>query len=114
MDNLPLGTYYVRVKAHDTVLASDAQEIVIRGYFTATAKINGDAKYGETLSVSLENANSRQQCVRYSMTCTRTLIGLISHRTILTNVIICPAVDLSANVAVPVHCQVENVLWEQI
>ena len=58
MDNLPLGTYYVRVKAHDTVLASDAQEIVIRGYFTATAKINGDAKYGETLSVSLENANS--------------------------------------------------------
>lgn len=29
---------------------------------------------------------------------------------ILTNVIICPAVDLSANVAVPVHCQVENVL----
>lgn len=25
---------------------------------------------------------------------------------ILTNVIICPAVDLSANVAVPVHCQV--------
>ncbi len=58
MDNLPLGTYYVRVKAHDTVLASDAQEIVIRGYFTATATINGDAKYGETLSVSLENANS--------------------------------------------------------
>lgn len=31
---------------------------------------------------------------------------------ILTNVIICPAVDLSANVAVPVHCQVENVLWD--
>ena len=28
---------------------------------------------------------------------------------ILTNVIVCPAVDLSANVAVPVHCQVENV-----
>ena len=27
---------------------------------------------------------------------------------ILTNVIICPAVDLSANVAVPVHCQVVN------
>ena len=31
---------------------------------------------------------------------------------ILTSVIICPAVDLSANVAVPVHCQVENVLWD--
>lgn len=32
---------------------------------------------------------------------------------ILTNVIICPAVDLSANVAVPVHCQVENALGLQ-
>ena len=31
---------------------------------------------------------------------------------ILTNVIICPAVDLLANVVVPVHCQVENVLWD--
>ena len=31
---------------------------------------------------------------------------------ILTNVIICPAVDLSSNVVVPVHCQVENVLWD--
>ena len=27
---------------------------------------------------------------------------------ILTNVIICPVIDLSANVAVPVHCQVEH------
>lgn len=32
---------------------------------------------------------------------------------ILTNVIICPAVDLSANVAVPVHCQVVNALGLQ-
>ena len=31
---------------------------------------------------------------------------------ILTNVIVCPAVDITANVAVPVHCQVENVLWD--
>ena len=31
---------------------------------------------------------------------------------ILTNVIGCPAIDLTANVAVPVHCQVENVLWD--
>ena len=31
---------------------------------------------------------------------------------ILTNVIVCPAVDITANVAVPVHCQVETVLWD--
>lgn len=31
---------------------------------------------------------------------------------ILTDVIIRPAVDLSANVAVPIHCQVKDVLWD--
>lgn len=31
---------------------------------------------------------------------------------ILSNVIICPAVDLSTDNVVPVHCQVEDVLWD--
>lgn len=31
---------------------------------------------------------------------------------ILSSVIICPAIDLSTNVSVPVHCQVEDVLWD--
>lgn len=31
---------------------------------------------------------------------------------ILSSVIVCPPVDLSADVVVPIHCLVDNVLWD--
>ena len=31
---------------------------------------------------------------------------------ILSSIIVCPPVDLSANVVIPVHCQVNDVLWD--
>lgn len=36
----------------------------------------------------------------------------VQPEAILSSVIVCPPVDLTADVTVPVHCQVDNVLWD--
>ena len=56
------GTYYIRVKASGTALASDYQTVQIAAYaaatLTGTVTITGDAKYGSTLTAVVTNTNN--------------------------------------------------------
>ena len=64
------GTYYVRVKANGTQLASEAQTVNIAAYATTslsgTVTITGTEKFGETLTASVTGDNSTSHNFTYT------------------------------------------------
>ena len=62
LTGLASGSYYVRVKASGTVLASEYVTVsvpaVSETMLTGTVTISGTAKYGETLTASLSDSNN--------------------------------------------------------
>ena len=62
LTGLASGSYYIRVKASGTVLASDHVTVSVPAVsetaLTGTVTISGTAKYGETLTASLSGSNN--------------------------------------------------------
>lgn len=100
------GTYYVRVKASGTVLASDYQTVQIAAYgvsaLTGTVSITGTAKYNEQLTADVSGITNNTGTLSYQWKRGSTNIGTNSSTYTLVEA------DIGSTITVTVSSSVET------